>query len=195
MAHPLAAPLTGFWQLVHGPLAHWANTRPNTVALMSESRSLTFPYLYQEVMERSACIDERQLPLMPLLDTSAGTLESVIDFLAIIASGRCAAVADPEWPATVLEQVQHCLPAEAATPLQTTPLTAFYTGFTSGSTGVPKGFMRHHQSWTESFRVSIQDFGPVATQRVLAPGRMSHSLFLFGVMHALWCGEIGRAHV
>ena len=31
-------------------------------------------------------------------------------------------------------------------------------------------------------------FGPVAGARVLAPGRMSHSLFLFGALLGLWSG-------
>ena len=186
--HELAAPLRDFWELVHGPLAHWASTTPDAVALQNETRNLTFAQLHAEVCERSAAIAQQRQPQMLLLDTSRGTLECVIEFLAIIASGRCAAVADPEWPQFVLERVQACLPGDASELREATPLSAFYTGFTSGSTGIPKGFMRHHRSWSESFRVSIADFGPVAAQRVLAPGRMSHSLFLFGVMHGLWCG-------
>ncbi|QIL80434.1 AMP-binding protein [Diaphorobacter sp. HDW4A] len=188
VAHPLAAPLHGFWELVHGPLAHWAALTPNAVALRSETHSLSFAQLHDEVVARRAITTQRRAPSMLLLDTSRGTLECVIDFLAIIASGRCAAVSDPEWPPSMHEQVSVCMPEATSDQFEATSLTPFYTGFTSGSTGVPKGFMRHHHSWTESFRVSIADFGPVAAQRVLAPGRMSHSLFLFGVMHGLWCG-------
>jgi len=68
------------------------------------------------------------------------------------------------------------------------PETPFYIGFTSGSTGLPKGFRRHHRSWAETFRITLQTFGPVAGGRVLAPGRMSHSLFLFGALLGLWSG-------
>lgn len=186
--HLLAAPLQGFWELVHGPLAHWARVKPDAMALQSETRSISFAQLHAEVSKRSTAIAQRREPQMLLQDSSRGTLECVIGFLAIIASGRCAAVADPEWPPLVHERVLACLPNTPSDLRQAAPLDPFYTGFTSGSSGVPKGFMRHHRSWTESFRVSIADFGPVAAQRVLAPGRMSHSLFLFGVMHGLWCG-------
>ncbi|MES2484147.1 MAG: AMP-binding protein, partial [Pseudomonadota bacterium] len=68
------------------------------------------------------------------------------------------------------------------------PTSAFYIGFTSGSTGVPKGFRRHHRSWTQSFLACTQAFGPDAATRVLAPGSVSHSLFLFGMMLGLWSG-------
>ena len=54
--HELAAPLCHFWELVHGPLAHWATVTPNAVALQNETRSLTFVQLHAEVFERSAAI-------------------------------------------------------------------------------------------------------------------------------------------
>ena len=187
-AHPLAAPLQGFWQLVHGPLAHWAQQRPDDIALRSASMHYSFAALYAEVQTRSQRFAAQQLPATVLLNAEASAMERIVDFLAIIDSGRCAAVADPDWPAAVREQVPQWLPQEPCALQSAQPESAFYTGFTSGSTGLPKGFMRHHRSWTESFRVGIQDFGAVAAQRTLAPGRMSHSLFLFGVMQALWCG-------
>ncbi len=186
--HPLAAPLQGFWELVHGPLAHWARTRPHAVALQNETRSVSFSQLNGLVNERRQQLIDRRAPAMLMPDSASGTLATCIEFLAIIASGRCAALADSDWPTNVRERVLECLPTEPCDKQTAEPLDAFYVGFTSGSTGVPKGFMRHHRSWSESFRVSVQDFGPVAAQRVLAPGRMSHSLFLFGVMHGLWCG-------
>ena len=53
---------------------------------------------------------------------------------------------------------------------------------------MPKGFRRNHQSWTESLRVCLDTFGADAATCVLAPGRFSHSLFLFGMMLGLWSG-------
>ncbi|WP_280190667.1 AMP-binding protein [Delftia sp. PS-11] len=186
--HPLAAPLQAPWTLVHGPLAYWAEQRPEAIALQSEAGQWTFGALYQAVQERSAALVAAQAPAMQLLDTRGATLDSVVDFLSIAHSGRCAAVADPDWPDAVRSRIAGWLPGEPSTRSGAQPTDAFYTGFTSGSTGLPKGFMRHHQSWTESFRVCLQDFGPAAAQRTMAPGRISHSLFLFGVMHGLWCG-------
>lgn len=71
---------------------------------------------------------------------------------------------------------------------QVTELDDFYLGFTSGTTGLPKGFRRHHYSWTESFRVSNELFHLSATDRIMAPGPFVHSLSLYAACHALAIG-------
>ena len=189
---PVSAPLEGFWQLVHGPLAHWAQQQPDLIALESEAGAWTFAQLHTAVQQRSAKLIAQHAPQMVLLDASQSTLERLVDFLAVIHSGRCAAVADPDWQPAVRQRIKSWLPNAPSNLNAAAPLAPFYTGFTSGSTGVPKGFKRHHQSWTESFRVGLQDFGPVVAQRTLAPGRISHSLFLFGAMQGIWygCGAV-----
>ncbi|WP_255576341.1 AMP-binding protein [Comamonas sp. Y33R10-2] len=187
-ALPACAPLQDFWQLVHGPLAHWAQNRPDVVALESEAGTLTFAQLHTAVEQQSAQLQAQRAAQIRLLDTKQSTLMQLVDFLATIYSGRCAAIADPDWQATVRQRIESWLPntpCELSTSAANTP---FYVGFTSGSTGLPKGFKRHHQSWTESFRVGLKDFGPVVAQRTLAPGRISHSLFLFGALQGIWYG-------
>ncbi|MGL4288724.1 MAG: AMP-binding protein [Phreatobacter sp.] len=64
----------------------------------------------------------------------------------------------------------------------------FYVGFTSGSTGLPKGYRRDHRSWTESFRGDAVEFGIGPGDVVLAPGTMTHSLFLYALVHGLHAG-------
>ncbi|NKB43938.1 MAG: AMP-binding protein [Alphaproteobacteria bacterium] len=74
--------------------------------------------------------------------------------------------------------------------LQSRPLpdTPFLLGFTSGSSGPPKGFIRPHRTWTESFRHSAAVFGTIAEERVLAPGPLSHGLSLYAIIEALCNG-------
>jgi long-chain acyl-CoA synthetase len=68
------------------------------------------------------------------------------------------------------------------------PLTAFYTGFTSGSTGPPKGFRRDHRSWLESF-ANDQIECPIDKNDVLmVPGALSHSLFLYALVRGIHAG-------
>ncbi|WP_347555905.1 AMP-binding protein [Robbsia sp. KACC 23696] len=110
------------------------------------------------------------------------------DFLAIIHSGRAAAVADDDWPQAVRGRLADALADTPSTLAAPSPLTPFYVGFTSGSTGLPKGFRRHHRSWVESLRAALDAFGPGAQSRVFCPGRLSHSLFLFGALQGLWTG-------
>lgn len=183
--------------LVHGPLLRWAHEHPDRPAIIqdahgSHARQLDFSQLLTAVEERSAAPTGRVLGSNVLLTSTADPLALLIDFLAVIRSGRCAAVADPDWPTEVharMEAALRDMGAPSPDPnLPPTPETPFYIGFTSGSTGLPKGFRRHHRSWAETFRITLQTFGPVAGGRVLAPGRMSHSLFLFGALLGLWSG-------
>ena len=174
--------------LVHAPLAHWAQTRGEVVALDDGHTTLTFAALHAAVVLQAQALQQQKAPTTVFVDDTQTTLAQMVAFLAIISSGRCAAVTDPDWPSTVRQSVQASFGQAAASPLPPTPLTPFYIGFTSGSTGVPKGFRRHHQSWTESLRVCLDTFGADAATCVLAPGRFSHSLFLFGMMLGLWSG-------
>ncbi|GAA1196071.1 AMP-binding protein [Prauserella alba] len=59
----------------------------------------------------------------------------------------------------------------------------FYLPTTSGSTGTPKVGLRTRSSWIRSFEA----LGPVEGP-VLVAGPLSASLFLFGALHAVWCG-------
>ncbi|MCR3720554.1 MULTISPECIES: AMP-binding protein [Prauserella salsuginis group] len=65
----------------------------------------------------------------------------------------------------------------------------FYLPTTSGSTGTPKVGLRTRSSWIRSFEA----LGPVEGP-VLVAGPLSSSLFLFGALHATWCGADLRLH-
>jgi len=174
--------------LVHAPLAHWAQSRAKEVALDDGQTQLTFSELYEKVQHEVTALQEQHAPATVFVDEQQSTLAQMVHFFAIISSGRCAAVSDPDWPASVRQTVQDAFSQAPTTPSIPTPTSPFYIGFTSGSTGTPKGFRRHHQSWTESLRVCLDTFGPDAASCVLAPGRISHSLFLFGMVLGLWSG-------
>ncbi|MFN2747011.1 AMP-binding protein [Bacillus sp. z60-18] len=64
----------------------------------------------------------------------------------------------------------------------------FYIGFTSGSTGAPKAFIRSQRSWIESFRISSRDFQLSAEDRAVIPGPLFFSHFLYGAMNTLFLG-------
>ncbi len=64
----------------------------------------------------------------------------------------------------------------------------FYWGMTSGTTGESKLFARSHASWTASFDAAAAVFDFPPRSRVLIPGLLHHSLFLYGAVHALCRG-------
>lgn len=131
-------------------------------------------------------------------------------FLACAALGRPALILDPARPfaesrrvaeasgARLLMLDEHTLsfpdtPAPGIHFARRPPLHAaeaeFYWGLTSGTTGEPKLFARSHRSWLESFRASDALFPFPTASRILIPGPLSHSLFLYGAVHALAQGH------
>jgi long-chain acyl-CoA synthetase len=70
----------------------------------------------------------------------------------------------------------------------------FYVGFTSGTTGQPKGFVRSHRSWLRSFEASAAVFAITGSDHVLAPGPLDHSLFLYAAVHGLSVGATVHVH-
>jgi acyl-CoA synthetase (AMP-forming)/AMP-acid ligase II len=152
---------------------------------------LTFTQLHTAVVQHAETLTQQHAPATVFVDDQLSIINQMVLFMGILHSGRCAAVSAPDWPSSVRDCVKRELGTALTEPSHThtaTPTSPFYIGFTSGSTGMPKGFRRHHQSWTESLRVCLDTFGPDAASCVMAPGRFSHSLFLFGMVLGLWSG-------
>ncbi|MDA1475996.1 AMP-binding protein [Bacillus changyiensis] len=88
--------------------------------------------------------------------------------------------------------LETCLHEIENTPLDPVPHVnddlPFYIGFTSGSTGSPKAFSRSHQSWIESFHNSSRNFQLSKEDRVVIPGSLFFSHFLYGAMNTLFLG-------
>lgn len=186
MTAPSVAPR---WPLVHQCVAHWAQQRPQALALSSEGEQLSFAQLHQRVQAAAQALEQARAAHTVLLPLQAGVVESLVQFLAVLASGRCAALGDSAWPLAMEQSVRAALDALPAYMAQQPDLAPFYIGFTSGSSGRPKGFRRHHRSWVESFAATLQTFPQVLQGPVLAPGRMGHSLFLFAALLGLWTGQ------
>ena len=174
--------------LVHARLPEWVHARGEAIAIRNGMRLLTFAQLHEAVTRRSNELQQSHAPAILLVNDALSLTDRLVDFLGIISSGRCAAVGDPEWPTSVRKTVSATLSKQATEPPAPLSNSLFYVGYTSGSTGVPKGYTRHHQSWTSSFRACLEEFGPHASSCILAPGGDSHSLFLFGMMLGLWSG-------
>ncbi|ANW00172.1 AMP-binding protein [Bradyrhizobium icense] len=128
-------------------------------------------------------------------DSPAATSRAILAQLspALIVSfdarfaGETIVLADPLLPFAQVASVLGA-PTDPGLVCEPDALTPFYVGFTSGSTGFPKGYRRHHRSWTESFRHDAIEFGITADDVILAPGTLTHSLFLYALVHGLNVG-------
>ncbi|TKI82857.1 acyl-CoA synthetase, partial [Bacillus wiedmannii] len=88
-----------------------------------------------------------------------------------------------EWK----RMIENYLPAYA--PVKDVQHAPFYMGFTSGSTGKAKAFLRAQQSWVHSFDCNIHDFHMKKEDSILIAGTLVHSLFLYGAISALYVGQ------
>jgi long-chain acyl-CoA synthetase len=79
-------------------------------------------------------------------------------------------------------------PAEFRRLTDPDPAAIFYTGFTSGSTGLPKGFRRTHRSWTASFAGAQEEFDIGPADCVHACGPLSLSMPLYALASTLHAG-------
>ena len=89
--------------LVHSPLARWCRERGAHLAIQSDKEQLTFAQLDQAVQAHASTLTLARAPATVLLDANQPLLQRLVAFLGTISSGRCAAVADPAWPPSVLQ--------------------------------------------------------------------------------------------
>lgn len=63
-----------------------------------------------------------------------------------------------------------------------------FVGYTSGTTGMPKGYIRTHASWLASCEATGEAFQLHEMKQVMAPGPFVHSLSLFALIQSLYSG-------
>ncbi|MCX2724683.1 AMP-binding protein [Roseibium salinum] len=140
--------------------------------------------------------------------------ELIVWFFACARTARVAVVMDPDWPpaqktavlagidadleidaaaCAALREVSAAAPAISSPAEEPPPAEDdfFYAGFTSGSSGTPKGYIRMHGSWLESFALTRREFptAPRPPGRVVLAGQLTHSLHLYGAVCGLASGQ------
>ncbi len=182
-----------------------AETRPTGLALKSGHRTWSWSELHSEINALARAISAR----VPAGARAALCLDDPADlliaFLAGARAGALAMVFDASWTvprrAWVEKQVRPDILVDTQNlddlrasklelPAVGAPVASdlFYAGFTSGSTGDPKGYCRSHGSWLDSFRLSEAEFQIGPNDRIVIPGGLAHSLHLYGAVHGLCAG-------
>ncbi|MFD1211368.1 class I adenylate-forming enzyme family protein [Arthrobacter sp. GCM10027362] len=186
-------------------LVDWAARCPDRDAAVIDGQRLS----YAQLCRRAAGLrlpepDGGSLPELVALDLG-NTLDFVVAFTAVVGRGRIAAVLDPAWPDPVRAAALDRLGpgavftgANFATPEGSAgspaaladggPGRLFYCGFTSGTTRMPKAFVRTVGSWQRSLERSTAYFGTAPGDRVLVPGPLSASLGLYALAECLYAG-------
>lgn len=118
----------------------------------------------------------------PLLVPDSDPIALLIGFYGAQIAGRAALVPHADW---AVPERERALAAAAALP--PAPGRALI-GFTSGTSGTPKPFVRSWASWASSFTAAAALYRIGADAEVLVPGPLQHSHFLFGAVLAVECG-------
>jgi long-chain acyl-CoA synthetase len=121
--------------------------------------------------------------------TLASVLAELRPGLVVCGPGRPGNMVLPD-PHASMQDLVHGLDLDTApVPLaEPDERTAFYVGFTSGSTGLPKGFRRDHRSWLMSLRLDRLEFGLSPADVAVAAGPLTHSLSLYALVAGLNAG-------
>ena len=175
---------------------------PDRPAIRRGDETLTYAQLAAEITRWQAAVGAARRVAITMHNAPG----MVATFLGVVRAGAVAMALDPGWPADMRKRVldRHTpnlvidgdRPSAPGANTPPTPDSPFFSGFTSGTTGVPNGFIRTHASWRATFDAARAEFGPTASGRVLAPGPVSHSLTLYTAIETLEAGgtAILQAH-
>jgi len=173
-----------------------ARANPDKSAMIAGARTWSYADISARVSTVAGALQNARSGTVAL--AMPDPADTLIAFFAAAAVGRPAFLLDPDATPEAREQalaqaapVIHLttLPGGAPAALPAvSPDAEFYWGLTSGTTAAPKIFARTHRSWLATFETAEKVFDFAPEDRVALPGSLSHSLFLFGAVHALCRG-------
>jgi long-chain acyl-CoA synthetase len=177
-------------------IKHHLSSNPERPILFAGQEVLTAGAFLAQIEEMEARLrDEGALAQIALaLSTS---VESLVLFIAALNVARNTIYFDPNWPTETQQRILNFVQPDLLidqkgwTSLEGGEVPegdAHYTCFTSGSTGLPKGCLRHESSWLASFEAD-QPFSEISAQStILVAGSFAHSLFTYAAIRGLVAG-------
>ncbi|WP_148219649.1 class I adenylate-forming enzyme family protein [Azospirillum sp. B510] len=193
------------------PFALAAARAPGHPALVFGGESLSYAALLDRVQRAGAGVAAlRRDGQPPRVALSLGNHpDLLVLFLGIVAAGGIVGLLDPKWSeaqtAAALDTLLpdlHLRLETAAGWISAQPAgwtipavgakTPFLVGFTSGTTGRPKAFIRNQGSWLATLAASRVEFAIGPDDIVLVPGPLVHGLGLYGAVEGLSAGATVR---
>ncbi|WP_309088057.1 AMP-binding protein [Domibacillus sp.] len=154
------------WLLSHGQpgetVALTAQNRWETLALFCGAVRAGFVFMPLDPRMTEAERTERLRLAKPVLFIPSEQLE------------KTGSLIEQTTPSSYCHEDVHCM---------------FYSGFTSGSSGTPKQFIRSQRSWLKSFEAGMADFPLTGHETAVIAGPIHHSLFLYGAAFAFFSGQ------
>ncbi len=181
-------------------LERYAQERPKHLALWMEDVPITYEMLWQNVQEESETMTDA-IACQKVMLTHTQTAHFIVAYLVVLMRQGIPCVLGPQWSPQqrdALIKLHHipyiwgddglvCTSFEISHERSEKP-QLLHIGFTSGTTGLPKGFMRDLPSWIASFEVNDRLLD-TSVQMYMALGPYAHSLTLYVLIYALWNGK------
>ncbi len=182
-----------------------AERTPDAPAIVFNDTIISYAVFAQRVLAVAAGVDAKRARRVAV---SLHNHPALLDiFFGAIHAGAVFVLFEPRWPQetfdlmvkahaphllfTDVDAVNEWRDAQDHTRAilsQPMPDMPFLIGFTSGTTGIPKAFIRNHATWTSSFAASVKEYGISHQTRMLVPGPLSHGLSLYAAVETLNAG-------
>lgn len=181
----------------------WHAKDATQTAISDGHESVTYQDLEQRVQERAKIL--AGIPQKVILAPMSNAIDQLINFLALIRADKVAvpvnACLSGKGLQDIMDQFEaplvltdiHTISQKAAGPFDSdeyaSPSDLAFIGFTSGTTGQPKGYRRTHQSWVKSFEGTNELIRQSCKQSATVFGSMHYSLSLYTLMQTLYFGQ------
>ena len=181
----------------------WHAKNAMQTAIIDGEEAVTYQELEQRVQERANIL--AGIPQKVILAPMSNGIDQLINFLALIRADKVAvpvnAGLSDQGLQDILAQFEdplvltdiHTISEKAAAPFDSAeyaaPSDLAFIGFTSGTTGQPKGYRRTHQSWVKSFEGTNTLIRQSSNQSATVFGSMHYSLSLYTLMQTLYFGQ------
>jgi long-chain acyl-CoA synthetase len=181
----------------------WHAKNAMQTAIIDGEEALAYQELEQRVQERANIL--AGIPQKVILAPMSNAIDQLINFLALIRADKVAvpvnAGLSDQGLQDILAQFEdplvltdiHNISEKAAAPFDSAeyaaPSDLAFIGFTSGTTGQPKGYRRTHQSWVKSFEGTNELIRQSCNQSATVFGSMHYSLSLYTLMQTLYFGQ------
>ncbi len=181
-------------------LEAYAVERPEHIAIWMDDVTVTYETLWQDVQKESEALPTN-MAYQNVVLMHTQTSDFIVAYLAVLVRQGVPCVLGPQWSTEQrdalirLHRMPYIWGDEGVTSTSYEPSheaptipQLLHIGFTSGTTGLPKGFMRDLPSWMASFEMN-DTLLDSSTQTYMALGPYAHSLTLYVMIYALWNGK------
>ena len=181
----------------------WHAKNAMQTAIIDGKELVTYKQLEERVQDRAKIL--AGIPQKVILAPMSNALDQLINFLALIRANKVAVPVNAGHSDQGLQDILNqfedplvltdirTISQKAAGPFCSaefaSPSDLAFIGFTSGTTGQPKGYRRTHQSWVKSFEGTNALIRQSGNQSATVFGSMHYSLSLYTLMQTLYFGQ------